>query len=105
MRFKTNRRIREKTTVEKMINIYCKKNHSTHNVRCHDCEELYQYSIGKIEKCIFGENKPVCSKCKINCYKPDMREAIKKVMRFSGPKMLFKHPILTLYHLIDSKKQ
>jgi hypothetical protein len=31
-----------------------------------------------------------------------MRERIKQVMRYSGPKMTFRHPILALFHVIDS---
>ncbi|NBJ17032.1 MAG: nitrous oxide-stimulated promoter family protein [Dehalobacter sp. 4CP] len=57
-----------------------------------------------IEKCIFDEKKPICAKCKIHCYKAEMRQEIKKVMRYSGSKMLIKHPILALYHFIDSRK-
>ncbi len=26
-----------------------------------------------------------CSNCRVHCYSPDMRQQIKKVMRFSGP--------------------
>ncbi|WP_081580526.1 MULTISPECIES: nitrous oxide-stimulated promoter family protein [unclassified Dehalobacter] len=100
----SKRRRRERVTVEKMINIYCKKTHTPQNRRCEDCERLYKYSSKKIEQCMFGENKPVCARCKIHCYKLEMRVEIKKVMRYSGPRMLFKHPILTLYHIIDSKR-
>jgi hypothetical protein len=31
-----------------------------------------------------------------------MRQKIKEVMRYAGPRMLFKHPYLTLMHGIDS---
>ena len=48
----------------------------------------------------FGVNKPVCSECKIHCFKPEMRSQIKEVMRFAGPRMNFKHPVLAIHHLI-----
>jgi hypothetical protein len=35
------------------------------------------------------------------CYTPDMRERIRAVMRFSGPRMLLHHPWLALMHLVD----
>jgi hypothetical protein len=38
----------------------------------------------------------------IHCYKPAMREKIKNVMRYSGPRVTFRHPILALFHVIDS---
>ena len=49
------------------------------------------------------ENKTFCSNCKVHCYKPDMREQIRRVMRYSGPRMIKTHPILAIRHLIESK--
>jgi hypothetical protein len=34
-----------------------------------------------------------------------MREKIKEIMRFSGPRMIFYHPIMAIRHLIESKKE
>ena len=39
------------------------------------------------------ESKTFCSNCRVHCYCPDMREKIRMVMRFSGPRMLFYHPV------------
>jgi hypothetical protein len=33
-----------------------------------------------------------------------MREKIREVMRFSGPRMIFYHPITAIRHVIESKK-
>lgn len=102
---KTGKRLqRERLTVEKMINIYCRGVHRTGKGRCDKCEQLLQYASKRIEKCVHGENKPVCAKCPIHCYRPEMREEIKKVMRYAGPRMLYKHPVLAFYHLLDSRK-
>jgi hypothetical protein len=30
-----------------------------------------------------------------------MREAIRTVMRFAGPRMLLSHPILALFHVVE----
>ena len=35
----------------------------------------------------------------------EMREQIRQVMRFSGPRMLLYHPVLAVWHLICSKKE
>lgn len=48
------------------------------------------------------ENKTFCSNCKVHCYKPEMRQGIKEVMRFSGPRMIFHHPIAAFRHVIES---
>jgi hypothetical protein len=34
-----------------------------------------------------------------------MREKIREVMRFSGPRMLFHHPITAIRHVIESTKE
>jgi len=34
-----------------------------------------------------------------------MREKIREVMRFSGPRMLFHHPIAAIRHVVESKKE
>ena len=52
-----------------------------------------------IEKRPFMETKTFCSQCKVHCYKKDKREQIRKVMRFSGPRMLVYHPIMAIRHL------
>ena len=85
-----------------MIDIYCKKKHKTKEI-CNECKKLKEYVSSKLDKCPFGENKRFCSNCQIHCYKNDMRQKIKEVMRFLGPRMIFHHPILAVKHLIESK--
>lgn len=51
------------------------------------------------------ETKNFCQNCKIHCYRNEMRDKIKEVMRSSGPRMLMHHPILTVQHLIESQKE
>jgi hypothetical protein len=50
------------------------------------------------------ETKTFCSNCNVHCYKPEMREKIREVMRFSDPRMIFYHPIMAIRHLIESRK-
>ena len=49
------------------------------------------------------ETKTFCSNCKVHCYRPDMRERIRAVMRFSGPRMLLYHPITGIRHFLDNR--
>lgn len=93
---------REKATVAAMIKLYCSKHHGSK--LCVECEQLIDYACTRVDRCVYGGSKPVCGSCQIHCYKPDMREQICKVMRFSGPRMLLQHPIMAVMHLIDSKK-
>ena len=50
------------------------------------------------------ETKTFCSACKVHCYKPEMREQIRTVMRWSGPRMLFVHPVLAIRHMKETMK-
>lgn len=100
-----DKRNREKILVSQMISLYCRKNHRTKNGLCSECRELDDYAKLRSEKCPFMETKTFCSNCKVHCYKPEMREKIRKVMRFSGPRMIFHHPIPAIRHIIETKKE
>lgn len=90
---------KEKKVVEYMIRIYCKKNE--HNISlCNECTELLDYAHKRLDNCKFKNNKPTCKQCPVHCYKKDMRERMCKVMRFSGPRIIFYHPIAAIRHLI-----
>lgn len=99
------KRQREKKTVALMIKLYCRKKHGTKNELCPDCKALSEYAAMRSDKCPFMEGKTFCSNCKVHCYKPDMREKIREVMRFSGPRMILYHPIMAVRHVIESKKE
>lgn len=97
------RRARERRTVEKMIAFHCARAHAA---GCRDCPELLVYAEGRLARCPFGDEKPTCLNCPIHCYRPDMRERVRAVMRSAGPGMLRRHPVLTLLHLlVDSRRR
>lgn len=100
----TTKREREKQLVSQMIALYCKKNHGGKTL-CPDCAALDAYARQRSDKCPFMETKTFCSNCKVHCYKPDMQEKIRAVMRFSGPRMIFRHPIAAVRHVIETKKE
>ena len=89
----------EKTTVKAMIEIYCKANHKG-QFMCEECSKLIDYAFLRLDKCKYNENKPSCKKCKTHCYNTENRNRIRKIMRFSGKRMIFYNPILSLRHLL-----
>ena len=109
------KRDQEKRVVSLMISLYCHKKHDgfrkgVHRrmgapILCVECAELDRYARQQIDRCPFMETKTFCSNCRVHCYTPEMREKIKEVMRFSGPRMVFHHPIMALRHVIESKKE
>ena len=98
------KREKEKQMVSEMISLYCRKQHKTQRGNlCAECAALTEYAKQRSDKCPFMENKTFCSNCRVHCYKPEMREKIRKVMRFSGPRMIFYHPITAIRHIISTK--
>ena len=70
---------------------------------CDECSALYEYAAQRSRMCPFMEKKTFCSNCTVHCYKPEMRERIKKVMKFSGPRMLLYHPFMAVWHVVSSR--
>lgn len=94
----------EQKTIATMIRMFCGAHHGTDGqVLCPTCEDLLTYAKERLRRCPFGENKGACSKCRIHCYKPDMRKRVTEVMRYSGPRMIKKHPLLAIGHLLKAK--
>ena len=91
---------REFKTVGLMIDLYCRGHHGSKDNLCSDCKELLNYVRQRLEKCPFKDNKPKCSKCTVHCYKPAERKKIKAVMRYAGPRMLYRHPVLAGKHYL-----
>lgn len=84
-----------------MIGLWCRAQHKTEETLCTDCEALLAYAGTRLDKCPYGERKPACSRCPVHCYKPVMRERIREVMRYAGPRLYRNHPLLTVYHLLN----
>ena len=103
------KRQKEQYVVEEMIRLYCRKQHVKYDRKsgqmCPVCQKLADYAKLRSEKCPFMEHKTFCANCKIHCYKPEMREQIRQVMRFSGPRMLLYHPGLAIWHLVCSMRE
>jgi hypothetical protein len=96
-------KLNEEKTVSLMVALYCRKNHSRDGILCSTCKSLLEYALHKLATCPLQPNKPVCSNCEIHCYIPEQRESIRKMMRFSGPRMVFRHPVIGLTYMIKKK--
>lgn len=97
---------REKKTIDKMVHVYCKGNHKTKGEQlCAECTEFLSYALMRLDKCPFQEEKSTCGKCLVHCYQPQMREKAKKVMRYSGPRLLLRAPSLAFHHALDGRKK
>lgn len=98
-----DKRKQEKEMVYQMILLYCKKKHR--QSLCDECQNLYDYACKRIDKCPFMETKSFCSSCRVHCYQKEKRTQIREVMRFSGPRMLWHHPLMAIHHMITTWKE
>lgn len=96
---------RERRTIEAMVRIYCRDHHGIRGEPCQECSDLREYAFLRLERCTYQDAKPTCTKCPIHCYRPAMRERVREVMRYSGPRMLLRHPYLAIAHLRDGRQR
>ncbi|MCU7924178.1 MAG: nitrous oxide-stimulated promoter family protein [Candidatus Thiodiazotropha sp. (ex Dulcina madagascariensis)] len=96
-----NRIRREQQTIAAMMAIYCADHHQTRGVLCETCAHLLDYARRRLDSCPFQSEKPACNHCTVHCYSKEMRGRVQDVMRYAGPRMTFRHPVLSLYHLYD----
>ena len=96
----TSRIEREKHTVSLMIRLYCRKKEGNKEI-CSECRELEEFAHKRLSACRYGEQKTSCKKCPTHCYRKDMRERIRQVMRFAGPRMILYHPLEAVRHLFE----
>lgn len=110
---------REKHTVEIMIAMYCRTHHTVVQAKtdprparakgsgsprlCPGCTTLQDYALRRIDACRFGEHKPTCASCPVHCFRATERETIRRVMRYSGPRIVWRHPYLAVRHLLDRR--
>jgi hypothetical protein len=96
---------REKRTLQAMVRMYCRAHHGTAKGLCAACDDLLAYSLCRLDRCPFGAEKTTCAKCPIHCYKPAMRTKVQAVMRWAGPRMLWRHPILAVVHMLGGLRR
>lgn len=92
---------REQKTIQAMTRIYCRDHHGGKAELCADCAGLLDYAFRRLGTCPFQEKKPVCNYCEVHCYSQSRRDRVKEVMRYAGPRMLLRYPLLSLGHMLD----
>lgn len=98
----TAQREYDKRVVRTMIGIYCRANHHSASM-CQECQELLRYVGERVDSCPLGAEKTTCVKCSIHCYDATHRQQIRSVMRYAGPRLIFRHPVMALRHLMKEK--
>lgn len=95
----------ELDTIEAMFRIYCRDHHRADPFGCEQCAPLLDYATRRLVRCVFGAAKPTCANCTVHCYTESMRLRIKDVMRYAGPRMIWRRPFLALYHIHAGRRE
>lgn len=82
-----------------MVELYCR-----HRLHLKEMPEEYvrlcDYASARLSRCRYGESKRACQYCKTHCYAPTEREMIRRVMRWTGPRMIFFAPLAAIRHML-----
>ncbi len=94
---------KDERTLVAMARIYCRGHRhipdgNNRGSLCGECAETIEYALERTRKCTH-DHKGTCDTCTIQCYKPGMRQKIRLIMAYSGPRMIFHHPIMAIRHL------
>jgi len=93
----------ETRTLEIMLGLFCRDHHGRRKGLCEECSSLLKYARQRLKQCPFMPDKPTCARCTVHCYKPQMRRRVIEVMRYAGPRMTYRHPVIAIKHLIQSR--
>ncbi|MBE0418159.1 MAG: nitrous oxide-stimulated promoter family protein [Coriobacteriia bacterium] len=73
-------------------------------VVCDECAGLLRYAEKRRAYCP-KDPKPFCSYCDTHCYSGEMREFMRDVMRYSGPRSVTRgHAMDSMRHLIEGRR-
>lgn len=64
---------------------------------CPECRELLAYATDRRRRCPL-DPKPACKHCPVHCYRPVSRDHIRKIMRFSGKRLMMRGRLDLLWH-------
>lgn len=74
----------QKAILTRFLAVYCREKHAiAGGGLCGECRDLLAYAQDRLARCPL-EPKPRCKDCRVHCYKPEYRNRIRRVMKFSG---------------------
>lgn len=94
---------REKRTIRLMVSIYCRDHRHSVSGTCQECGGLLNYVTERFDLCPYRTGaKPACGLCRSNCFTAEAHRRFREIMRYAGPRMMVRHPVLTLAHVVDA---
>ena len=79
--------------------LYC-RHHLHKDTIPEEYQHLADFACRRLDHCKYGEQKTACKDCPTHCYAPKEREAIREVMRWAGPRMIWYAPKDAILHIL-----
>ena len=92
---------RDRRTLEAIGHIYCAAHHDDEKDPaglCPECRTVIDATLERAAACPFG-HEGNCQDCRVHCQRGEAREKIRTIMRYSAPRMAFRHPLMTIGYL------
>lgn len=67
---------------------------------CEECGRFVAYAVARRLHCPLEAEKPSCKHCRIHCYAPAQREQVRRIMAWSGRKMIMRGRLDYLWHYL-----
>jgi hypothetical protein len=91
---------REWEIVEKMVQLYCEREHHQGGL-CVECQQLLKVYRIRQQSCRHGLSKPICAHCSYSCFGHYNREKVMAAIGAARPQMVWRHPQLSLRYWLD----
>lgn len=92
----------DQRTLEAMGHLYCRAHHAATNRDstglCADCRNVVETTLQRTRACPHGHHHN-CEDCATKCHSEECAKQIRALMAYSAPRMLLKHPLMTLRYL------
>ncbi len=93
---------KDRRTLQAIGRIYCQGNHAERGKdvagMCSECGAAIEQTLARAEACPHG-HEGNCQDCATPCQRGEAQERIKAIMRYAAPRMLVRHPLMTLEYL------
>lgn len=93
----------DQATLVAIGKIYCSAHHGADGCSkacglCPECTSVIEYALAKTQRCP-NNHEGNCKDCPIHCYNGAMRDAVRAMMSYAAPRMLLRHPVMTMRYL------
>lgn len=98
---------KDRRTLEAIGSIYCRGHHpgvaKDTGGLCPACRGTIEQTLDRAAACPYGHGHN-CEDCETHCQRGEAQQRIKAIMAYAAPRMVFRHPLMTLEYLKKKAK-